>query len=60
MEQSIYDKYHHNIICGKLNFDIPLPPCYYKKTWDYIMANTEGIQRSIFTEISEQRYWREN
>ena len=47
MEQSIYDKYHHNIICEKLNFDIPLPPFYYKKTWDYIMANTEDIQRSI-------------
>ena len=29
IEQSIYDKCHHNSIYGKLNFDIPLPPPYF-------------------------------
>ena len=43
LEQSIYDKCHHDIMYGKLNFDIPLPPVYYKKIWDYKKANTEAI-----------------
>ena len=47
IEQSIYDKCHHNIIYGKLNFDIPLPPPYYRKLWDYKKANTEATQRAI-------------
>ena len=47
IEQSIYDKCHHDIIYGKLNFDIPLPPPYYRKFWDYKKANTEAIQRAI-------------
>ena len=47
IEQSIYDKYHDNIIYGKLNFDIPLPPPYYRKLWDYKKANTGTIQRAI-------------
>ena len=47
IEQSIYDKCHHNIIYGELNFDIPLPPPYYRKLWDYKKANTEAMQRAI-------------
>ena len=47
IEKSIYDKCHHNIIYGKLNFDIPLPPPYYRKLWDYKKVNTEAIQRAI-------------
>ena len=31
VEQSLYKKYHHNIICGTLNFNIPLPPPYYRE-----------------------------
>ena len=44
IEQSIYDKCDHNIIYGKLNFDIPLPTPYYRKIWDDRKANTEAIQ----------------
>ena len=47
VEQSIYDKCHHNFIYGKLNFDIPLPPPYYRKLWDYKKANIEGIKRAV-------------
>ena len=46
IEQSIYDKCHHNVIYRKLNFDIPLPPPYYRKIWDYKKVNTEAIQRA--------------
>ena len=28
VEKAIYDKVHHNIIHGSLNFNIPLPPPY--------------------------------
>ena len=48
IEESIYDKCHHNITYGKLNFDIPLPQIYYRKIWDYKKADTEAIQRVIF------------
>ena len=33
-EPLIYEKCHHNIIYGTLNFNIPLPPPYYRDVWD--------------------------
>ena len=36
VEQSVYEKCHHNIIYGILNFNIPLPPPYYR---DYGILN---------------------
>ena len=48
-ELSIYEKCHHNIIYGTLNFDIPLPPPYYRNVWNYKHENTESIQRAIST-----------
>ena len=41
-ELSIYEKCHHNIIYGTLNFDIPLPSTCYRDVWDYKHANTES------------------
>ena len=35
IEQSIHNKYHHNMIYGKLNCDISVPPTYYRKMWEY-------------------------
>ena len=46
IEQSVHDKCHHNIIYVKLNFDISLPPPYYR-ILDCKKANTEAIQRAI-------------
>ena len=46
IEQLIYDKRHHNIIYGKLNFDIPLPPL-----WDYNKANTE-VYKELFLSLT--------
>ena len=48
-ELSIYEKCHHNIIYGTLNFDIPLPPPYYRNVWNYKHANTESIQKAVST-----------
>ena len=47
VEQSLYEKCHHNIIYGTLNFNIPLPPPYLGEPWDFKNANIECIQKSI-------------
>ena len=44
----MYEKCHHNITYGTLNFDVPLPP-HYRDVWDYKHENTETIQRAIST-----------
>ena len=48
-ELSVYETCHHNIIYGSLNFDIPLPPPYYRDILDYKHANTENIQKAMST-----------
>ena len=35
IEQSIYEKCHHNITYDTLDFSVPLPPPYYREIWDY-------------------------
>ena len=47
IEQSIYEKCHHNITYGTLDFNAPLPPPYYREIWDYKNADTESIQKTI-------------
>ena len=47
IEKTIYEKCHNDIIYGTLNFNVPLPPPYYKDIWDYKHANTEKIQKDI-------------
>ena len=46
-ELPIYEKCHHNIIYETLNFNVPLPPPYYRDSGDYKHANTESIQKTI-------------
>ena len=46
---SIYEKCDHNIIYETLNFDIVLPPPYCRDVWDYNHANSETIQKAIWT-----------
>ena len=40
---------HHNIIFGKINIRIPLPPSYVCQVWDYRKANVKNIQKAIQT-----------
>ena len=47
VEQSLHEKCHHSSIYGSLNFNIPLPPPYYRELCDFKSANTECIQKSI-------------
>ena len=30
-----------------MNLNVPLPPPYYRETWDYKHANTENIQKDV-------------
>ena len=43
VEQSLYEKCHHYIIYVALNFNIPLPPPYYRDLWDFKSANIKCI-----------------
>ena len=45
IKQRIYNKYPHNIVYKKLNFDIPLPPPYYREISGYKKANIKGMHR---------------
>ena len=47
IEQSIYEKRHRNITYGTLDFNVPLPPLYYRDIWDYKNSDTESIQKAI-------------
>ena len=44
---SIFEKCHHNIIFGKINIRIPLPPSYIREVWDYSKANTKNIKKAV-------------
>ena len=47
IELSLYEKCHHNLICGKINFNVPLPPPYIREVWDYKNAKVGNIQQSV-------------
>ena len=49
VDVSIFDKCHHNIIYGKINIHVPLPPRYVREVWDYEKANIEYIKKAIST-----------
>ena len=44
---SIFDKCHHNIIFGKIDIRVPLPPVYVREVWDYSKVNVEHIKKAI-------------
>ena len=43
----IFDKCHHDIIYGKINIRVPLPPTYVREVWDYRKANVDNIKKAI-------------
>ena len=47
VDVSIFDKCHHNIIYGKLNIRVPLPPTYVREVLDYEKANIKHIKKAI-------------
>ena len=48
VDVSIFDKCHDNIIFGKINIRVPLPPVYVREVWDYSQADVENIKKAIY------------
>ena len=44
---SLFEECHHNIVCGKIDFKIPILPPYTREVWDYKNASAESIQSSV-------------
>ena len=44
VDVTIFDKWHHDIIYGKINIRVPLPPTYVREVWK---ANVENIKKAI-------------
>ena len=44
---SLFEKCHHNIVYGKIDFKIPIPSPCMRGDWEYKNASTESIQRSV-------------
>ena len=50
VELSLYEKCHHNLIYGKINFNVPLLPPYVwniREVWNYKKAKVANIQQSV-------------
>ena len=47
VELSNFEKCHHNLISGIINFKVPLPPPYLREVWDYKNANVNHIQSAV-------------
>ena len=47
VELSIFEKCHHNLIYGIIDFKVPLLPSYMREVWDYKNANVNHIQRAV-------------
>ena len=43
----MFKKCHHNIIHGKIDIHVPLPPAYVREVWDYNKANVENIKKAV-------------
>ena len=46
---SLFEKCHHNIVYGKIDFKITTPPPYMREVLDYKNASAECIQCSILS-----------
>ena len=56
---SLFEKCHHNIVHGKIDFKIPILPPYMTEVWDYKNASAETIQCSV-SSIDWSFYFGEN
>ena len=48
VELSLFDKRHHNLIFGELDFMLPLPLSYKSQVWDYKKTNAEAPTQPLF------------
>ena len=57
IEMSLFEKCHHNIVYGKIDFKIPILTPYMREIWDYKNASTESIQRSVSSTDWDFLFW---
>ena len=57
VEMSLFDKCRHNIVYGKIDFKISIPPPYTREVWVYKNASAESIQRSISSIDWDFLFW---
>ena len=43
----LIDECHQSLICGIIDFKVPLPPPYLREVWDYENANSSYIQSAV-------------
>ena len=46
VDVTIFEKYHHNIIYGRINIRILLPPVYICEVWHYSKTKIENINKA--------------
>ena len=42
VDASFFDKCHHNVIYGKTNIRVPLPPVFIREVWNYSKADVQN------------------
>ena len=47
VELSVFEKFYHNLICGIIDFKIPLQLPYLREVCDYKNANVNQIQSAV-------------
>ena len=47
VDDSIFDKCHHNITYGNIDICVHFPPKYVREVWDYSKADIQNIKKSI-------------
>ena len=52
VDVSTFDKCHHNIIFGKINIRVSLPPGYVSDVWNYSQANVKKISRQQYLTLT--------
>ena len=57
IEMPLFEKCHHNIVYGKIDFKIPILTPYMREIWDYKNASTESIQRSVSSTDWDFLFW---
>ena len=47
VDVAIFEKCHHNILYGRINIWVRLPPVYFREVWGYSKAKIENINKTI-------------
>ena len=60
VDLSLFDKCHHSVIYGIIDFKVPLPPPYLREFWGYRNANSSYIQSATSNADWDFLFWGAN